>query len=150
MPAKLFKTLEEHWEIKDCGYTTPCWVWRGQINAKGYGEYEKQYKKYKAHAFVYCWFGGVIPEGMVPDHLCRNRGCVNPAHIEPVTKAENVRRGDAAKINMEVAREIRRMKRLGNTAAAIGRQLGVPYTTVIDVTNNRSWREETAEDATKT
>jgi hypothetical protein len=45
------------------------------------------------HRDVYEQLVGPIPEGLVLDHLCRNRSCCNPAHLEPVTTAENVRRG---------------------------------------------------------
>ena len=46
-----------------------------------------------AHRLTYQWAKGPIPAGMELDHLCRNRRCVNPAHLEPVTHRENVRRG---------------------------------------------------------
>jgi hypothetical protein len=49
----------------------------------------------RAHRFAYELLVGPIPEGLVIDHLCRNRRCVNPAHLEPVTAEENWRRGDA-------------------------------------------------------
>jgi hypothetical protein len=50
-----------------------------------------------AHRFAYLEFVGPIPDGLVLDHLCRNKKCVNPDHLEPVTNAENLRRGRVAR-----------------------------------------------------
>lgn len=65
-----------------------CWEWRGKHNAKGYAIYGKTL----AHRVAYQLEHGEIPEGLEIDHLCRNRGCVNPAHLEAVPHAVNVER----------------------------------------------------------
>lgn len=74
-----------------------CWLWSGRIrtNNRGlsYGSVSVQGKKTGAHRYAYTAEIGPIPEGMVIDHLCRTPLCVNPAHLEPVTHQENVRRG---------------------------------------------------------
>lgn len=67
----------------------PCWEWIGCKNEAGYGLYRKQ----RAHIVSYLRTGKHIPEGLQLDHLCRNRGCVNPFHLEPVTLVQNVMRG---------------------------------------------------------
>ena len=71
-----------------------CWEWTGAKNPKGYG-YMPAFGRghYLAHRMSYELFVGPIPEGLELDHLCRNRGCVNPDHVEPVTHLENMRRG---------------------------------------------------------
>ena len=66
-----------------------CWVWTGGTKGPGYGCYKRGY----AHRVSYQVFVGEIPEGKVMDHLCRNRICVNPDHLEPVTMGENTKRG---------------------------------------------------------
>ena len=74
--------------------TDDCWNWTGAL-IKGYGKFSVDNKAKEAHRVSYEIFVGEIPKGMVLDHLCRNPSCVNPEHLEPVTHAENVKRGNA-------------------------------------------------------
>lgn len=70
-----------------------CWLWQANIDIYGYAIVKVDGKNRKAHRVAYELFIGPIPEGHDADHLCRVRHCVNPLHIEPVTSAENQRRG---------------------------------------------------------
>jgi hypothetical protein len=72
-----------------------CWPWTGARNSSGYGVIRIDDKTQQAHRVTYERFVGPIPDGMELDHLCRVRHCVNPAHLEPVTRHENWRRGEA-------------------------------------------------------
>jgi hypothetical protein len=71
-----------------------CWIWQRYISKDGYGRLWYKGQKYVAHKLVYELVFGKVPDGLTLDHLCRNRSCVNPFHLEPVTRGENVLRGD--------------------------------------------------------
>lgn len=73
-------------------YSGDCWVWTAAVNSKGYGIFAVDGVGRLAHRISYEKGMGPIPEGLQIDHLCRNKLCVRPAHLEPVTNAENSRR----------------------------------------------------------
>jgi len=72
--------------------TGDCWAWQNCINSKGYGCTSIGGKRHLTHRVAYTRIVGKIPAGLQLDHLCRNRRCCNPAHLEPVTAKVNVSR----------------------------------------------------------
>src|SRR5881396_3749910 len=79
-------------------YATPqadgCWRWMASCFLNGYGRFTFRHNSFCAHRIAYVFFCAPLDEWTVLDHLCRNRRCVNPEHLEPVTVGENIRRGD--------------------------------------------------------
>ena len=79
----------------------PCWVWTGCLDRQGYGRFgigsrtDGTARPALAHRWAYERLIGPFAPGLEPDHLCRNPPCVRPQHLEPVTRGENVRRGDS-------------------------------------------------------
>jgi len=73
---------------------TECWEWQKAKSSAGYGQIRLDGKLYYTHRLMYQQEHGEIPQGMQIDHLCRNRACCNPAHLEAVTQKENILRGN--------------------------------------------------------
>ena len=71
-----------------------CWEWAGKHRPDGYAILAADGEQIRAHRFSYERFVGPIPHGKEIDHLCRNRGCVKPSHLEAVTRQVNMLRGD--------------------------------------------------------
>lgn len=91
MPRGRASTMNDFWASID--KTDDCWNWTGIVDAVGYGRFNIDYQAWRAHRFAYELLVGPIPDGLVIDHLCRNRRCVNPEHLEAVTDQVNILRG---------------------------------------------------------
>ena|SRR5688572_26946402 len=81
---------ERFWQKVDVGL---CWEWLGTKLPTGYGHFVLDGRSQYVHRLVWEWLVGPIPRGFDIDHLCRNPCCVNPDHLEPVTRSVNTKRG---------------------------------------------------------
>lgn len=84
-------TLDELFDRSIPEPNTGCWLWEGSVNSRGYGYAKNDF----VHRSSYRAKNGAIPDGLEVDHLCKVRCCVNPEHLEAVTRLENVRRSSA-------------------------------------------------------
>ncbi|MFT9059727.1 HNH endonuclease signature motif containing protein [Bifidobacterium aquikefiri] len=66
-----------------------CWIWGASENGRGYGQFYMKKRPWLAHRVSYSIFKGYIPSGMVVDHICHNRACVNPHHLRLATNQQN-------------------------------------------------------------
>lgn len=87
---------DRFWPKVDKNGAGGCWLWTAGLDRHGYGRLgvARGLPSVRAHRLAYEMLVSPIPEGMQLDHLCRNRACVNPAHLEPVPQRENIRRGE--------------------------------------------------------
>lgn len=91
---------DRFWQYVDKSGPGGCWQWTGG-HSHGYGTFmvrsdDGSERQVGAHRFAYQLVVGLVPDGLVLDHLCRNKSCVRPLHLEAVTQQVNVIRGDSA------------------------------------------------------
>jgi hypothetical protein len=118
---------------------TGCWIWQGATWPSGYGVIVRHGRRVGAHRYFYEQQVGRIPDGLELDHLCRNRRCVNPAHMEPVARAENIRRGANAKLSEDQVRAIRALKGRAYFKD-VAAQFGISTARVHQIWRGYGWR----------
>ena len=88
-------TRARFWSKVEIGGKDECWRWLASFDGRSYGQFCLRHgKNVRAHRYAYEQIRGLIPPGLDIDHLCRNRWCVNPWHLEIVTRRTNLLRGD--------------------------------------------------------
>ncbi len=126
--------------IEDRGYKTPCWIWQLALSEDGYGHAWEGKAHKAAHRLYYERYVGPIPDGLLLDHLCRVRSCVNPEHLEPVTTLENTRRGLNCKISPQDVPIIKSLVGTGLTYAQIGARFGITGPAVYLIVKGENWK----------
>lgn len=95
------RTIERFFRFVKKGAPGECWIWTGSKRGPLYGRFQINHKRYSAHKISLLIVGVVVPKGLEIDHTCRNKICVNPDHLEPVTHAENMRRAPHSAIDLQ-------------------------------------------------
>jgi len=116
-----------------------CWRWIKGRTTSGYGHFHMLGHYYQAHLIAYIIHVGPLPDGLEADHLCRNRWCVNPEHVEPVTHAVNMQRSIRAVLSPEQVVAIRNARRGGAGVRKLARQYGINHATVSRIANGLTW-----------
>ncbi len=130
-----FRRFDDH------GDPDGCWEWLGDTNVDGYGTVDKKrWGTAMAHRLFYMRYRGEIADGLEIDHLCRTRHCVNPDHLEVVTKAENARRGLNCKLVPEQVGFIKQWRRQGMSYGYIAWKIGISDAQVGKICKGLSWR----------
>jgi hypothetical protein len=129
-----------HAEVVDAGFSSPCWLWTRNLNSQGYAQFHgEDGMPHYVHRALYEAQHGPIPAPLELDHLCRNRRCVNPEHLEAVTRRENARRGARAKITADDAAVIREST-LSNLT--LGKMYGLHPATISRIKSGQRWAED--------
>lgn len=126
------KKPADHYVVEDRGHGSACWIFTGKVGLNGYGYIRREL----AHRAYYERAHGAIPVALCLDHLCRVTRCVNPDHLEPVTNAENCRRGAKAKLTKADVVAIRSSSASHSVMAA---QFGVSSVHVSKIRSRQRW-----------
>lgn len=125
-----------------------CWIWHGEITNSGYGRIcvgRGRGNRDLVHRWAYKQMVGPIANGMELDHLCRRKRCINPAHLEQVSTAENQRRGKATKLDWDAVRFIRANcipRHPEFSMRALGHRFDVTHECIRKIVNHTSWVAE--------
>ena len=136
--AELLTKLARSSVVTSTGYTTPCHLWQGaKTREGGYGQMRVAGRLELAHRVAYQLRYGLIPGDKCLDHLCRRTGCVNPEHLEPVTNAENCRRGRNTKLTI---RQVAAIRASDDTQHVLARRFGISQSQISRIKAHHSWR----------
>lgn len=150
------KEIERFWFKVNRKNDDDCWEWKA-ATIKGYGQIKIKTKNRLAHRIAWELTNGIIPEGLCVCHHCDNPACVNPKHLFLGTIDDNnkdkmikgratglkAEKSPNAKLSWNKVREIRNKFLLGSfTMRELSREYGIAFTTLRDVLNNKTWKEE--------
>lgn len=134
---RMVKKDEEFYKINS---QSGCWDFTGATFDTGYGQLRRNRKIIRAHRYFYEKYKGAVPQGYDLDHLCKNKKCVNPQHLEAVTHYENCLRGSATKLTKEIVGKIRSLYKGGSRTTALARKFNINRVQVWRIINKINWK----------
>jgi DNA-binding transcriptional regulator YiaG len=153
------KDIERFWSKVDIRSDGECWNWKAGKFTEGYGEFHINHVVLRANRVAYVISHGTIPNDFHVHHICSNKGCCNPNHLQALTRSEheivtskmNQRavgtrhwsktHPKSHKLNQTQADEIRNLRRQGLTQRVIGKLFGVSNITVHDIEHGKTWKK---------
>jgi hypothetical protein len=120
---------------------TGCWVWQRGGDRYGVHWHPEEKRNVLAHRFIYERERGPIPDGYQLHHLCRNKRCVNPDHLELLVSRDHVRK-ERGRVSAEQILRIRGMAADGVRQTDIAEQMGIGQMTVSDIVTGISWTDQ--------
>lgn|GEM_PF-2089545 len=136
------RMAERYWAKVLANPETGCWEFRGGLGGSGYARIYVDGIVVPGHRYFYQVLVGGIPDGLQLDHLCRVPKCVNPRHLEPVTSAENTRRGNVTKLTRERVAEIKvKLSHGQQSQAEIANDFGVSQNAVANIAQGKTWAD---------
>lgn len=121
---------------------TGCWEYKFYLSKAGYGSKWYRGRVRKMHRITWELVNGDIPSSMVINHLCRNKKCCNPKHLESTTQADNARKGGLAKLTYTQAAEIRRAERKYGSKSELASKYNVSISTISQIRSGAIWSPE--------
>jgi HNH endonuclease len=141
LPGHQHRLSSVDYIVEDRGYATPCWIWQLATVFRGYGRIRVNGKQIPAHLFMYEKVRGVeVEKGLDMDHLCRVHRCVNPDHLEPVSREVNMQRGCRTKLTPDLVREMRTLGAQGVSYAYLGRKYHISWQQCREICLRKSWK----------
>jgi hypothetical protein len=128
------------YEIRECGYQTPCWLWLKLASPEGYGRITVDGKHRRATHAYYRHYVGEFPDDQHLDHLCRVHSCVNPEHLEPVPPGVNVRRGAKCLYTEDDIKRMMEMRKTGMLYKDIARHFGAATEYIQAICYGKRWQ----------
>lgn len=139
--------FDKEYEVRDCGYKTPCWIWMRGRNKGRYGLTYGIARRtpgdkvpMSSHRLMYERHKGPVSPNCDLDHLCRVTLCCNPEHVEPVSHEENVRRGKNTRLSPKDVLEMFALEKSGWTQKEIAVAYGVSHSHVCKVMRGVKWK----------
>ena len=134
---------EKQWKKDDELYKVDtksgCWNFTGSLLKSGYGQIQRNKKSIYIHRYFYEKYKKVVPQGYELDHLCKNKKCVNPLHLEAVTHYENCLRGSATKLTEEIVQNMRNLYKSGWKKIVLARLFKISRAHVGRIIEGKSW-----------
>lgn len=134
------KTIEERFD-RFVQKTDSCWLWRGAVNSKGYGQIRADGRALYAHRLAWQWSNGNLPDGALVLHSCDVRACVRPSHLRLGTYKQNsldmVSKGRQSRKLTDA--EVRLIRRMRGTYRSIAASFGVNRSTVGRIKSGLIW-----------